>query len=666
MTAPMSVISTHDQIYSNLLSSRYDLQRLYDQDISLAEDPDFYRVFMSDMKFSGIYRQLRYEVAASGYQIHPGSRSRASALKARILSSILKKSNLAEAIHGLTRALLMARAYAYPEGRGYIATYCGTLPQEWFTVFDIKDIDKQRVTLKPKKVWVNPDGQLADPQRGIDRDPQGKYEIRVERWLGDPADGGRYRPMSKRYAAALIELVFEDEEGRLGMGFGFAEAGYIGLRFKAILMKAGVRGAVKWAEEMLVGMIDPNRPASKRKPNSSLAQDLLTKLTAMREGGVIVVPEGLADVKSIASTGTGHQMVMDMLNYVDDSFRECCGLAMPGGNDAQKTGAGLKVGQQKANKAIQHHRNMIAACLNRGFIPMMCRLNRQQFEAVFEAAGIVDDSEDPILKIVDDAENDPEKMVERINNMKDTVDIPLEWAHEVTQIPMPSDGEPIVAKSPAPAPMPGAAPGKSGASDQNPNSPDSPQNKGPGDKFNSKDSLKETEHRDAEAEQKQAERTDVKSKSYADAGRDDVPLIPQVINVPAPVVHVHAEMPQHPDVRAAEEREAMYRAQIDELKQQNASDRAAYREAMDREVVVNVAAPVVNVDVAASPIPPAPDVRIEMKPLISVEPSNVVVNVAPSPAPDVTVVNPARRREIMLKRNAANQIVGAEVVEAQK
>jgi hypothetical protein len=118
-------------------------------------------------------------------------------------------------------------------------------------------------------------------------------------------------------------------------------------------------------------------------------------------------------------------------------------------------------------------------------------------------------------------------------------------------------------------------------------------------------------------------------------------------------------MPELPDVEAAKQREAVYKTQIDELIAQRDKDRAAYLAAVDREIVVHVAAPVVNNQIDVQPSP-APNVEVNMKPLINVEP---LINVAAAAAPDVTVVNPARRREIMIKRNQEGRITGAEVQE---
>jgi len=143
---PMQLVDVHSRIYSALLSSRYTFQQLYDQDISLIEDMNFYTILMSDAGFGAVIRVFYAEVAASGIMMAPGNRDKKSSQKARIVTSILKKAPVQECIHSLAKGFIMARAYAYPEGRGIMASHDGTPPQNWWTPIDIKDIDKGEVT----------------------------------------------------------------------------------------------------------------------------------------------------------------------------------------------------------------------------------------------------------------------------------------------------------------------------------------------------------------------------------------------------------------------------------------------------------------------------------------------------------------------------------------
>lgn len=666
MTMPMSVISTHDVIYSSLLSSRYDLQRLYDQDISLAEDPDFYRILMSDGKFSATVRQLYNEICASGWIMHPGSRTAASAQKSRIVSWILKKSNLSAALLSMCKAIIMARSYAYPEGRGVVAAIDNTPPQDWWVPVNIKDIDKQRIVLYPRKVWVNESGEVAEPDGKAKREPEGHYEIRVKRKMSDPAEGGVYKPMSREYQAALIELVYGDEEERLGMGRALAEAGYMLLRGKAIIMKSGLKGVNRWAEELLVGTVDPDRPASKNKKNVNLAQDLLTKLNSMREGNVIVVPEGLADVKSIATTGTGHEICMSMLNYIDDSWRECClGVQPKTGQEGMRSGAGMKIGQQNTNKNIQMHRTLLAACVNRTLIATILRLNRQQFED----AGC-GDGEDPIFSLVDDAHNDPEKMTERIEKAQAMkMQIPLEWAHDAMEIPMPSEGEPILEAPDPPAPSIGPD-GKpvDPSNPGDPNDPDNPDAPESGNKFDSKkDSKEQADHKDGEAEQKSGERANPKSAAYS------AQLELMQTSVDDRISRIEASYQAHL---------SRLESIIERMVTENYSSRSMSPSPTHMTInvpaqspapitfevpapIVNISVPEreVNIDARSTVSVPERSVTIDSPVSVTVPERSVTVNspvtVQPSPAASVTI--PSADKRIDITRDENGKITGADI-----
>jgi hypothetical protein len=428
MGMPMQLIDTHSRIYSALLSSKHSFQQLYDQDISLVEDMDFYRILMSDAGFGAIIRVFYAEIAASGVMFQPGGIDKRSAKKARKVASILKRAPIQEAIYGLSKGFIMARAYAYPEGRRIFSSHDGGEPRDYWTVNDIKDIDKQRIIFCPTRVPV-PDPLFPGRTKNI---------IKVHREMSN-LDTGRYEPLSKEYAAALIEFVCGDEEDRLGMGRGLAEALFMLLRAKAMLWKFRLQGISRWAEGLLVGTVDPDRPASPSRNNLSLAQDLLSKLRNMRDGNVIVVPEGLADVKALESNGTGDDMTARAMDYCDDcAARLLLGSIMPsGGNKEGGTEARGRIEADTTKRVIQYARHLVTACLNRTLIRTVCRLNREQF---------MDDDclegEEPIIKIVDNQATDPETVLDRIEKaQKMKMKVPKAWAHEVSEIPMPSDDE---------------------------------------------------------------------------------------------------------------------------------------------------------------------------------------------------------------------------------
>lgn len=431
MGTPMSLISTHSRIYSALLSSRYSWTELYDQDVSLVEEMDFYRILMSDAGFGGAIRTFYSEIAASGVQVHPGNTDVKSSKKSRIVAGIAKKSPLLRLIIALSKGFIMGRAYAYPKGRGVFASHDKTEPQNWWTFTDFADIDKQRVMLRPTKI------EVPDP-----RNPgQKTYKIVVHRYLSDLVNGAQYFPMSKEYAATLIEFVFGDDEDRLGMGRGLAEALYLLMRAKAIIWRAKMQGLSRWGQPLLVGTIDPDRPASTGKSNLALAQDLLVKLQNMREGAAIVVPEGLADVKSLETSGSGEDATQVALDYIDALAEKLLfGAARP----SQKAGGGAEAGRRVdadvTRRVIKTCRSLIEECLNRTLMRTICRLNREQFLEVDCL-----DGEDPVFKIIDNQETDPEAVGDRIEKaQKLKMKVPKIWAHEVMQIPVPSDDEEVL------------------------------------------------------------------------------------------------------------------------------------------------------------------------------------------------------------------------------
>jgi hypothetical protein len=648
---PMQLVDVHSRIYSALISSKYSFQQLYDQDISLVEDMDFYRILMSDAGFGAIIRVFYAEIAASGVMFQPGGVDKRSAKKARKVASILKKAPIQECIYGLAKGFIMARAYAYPEGRRILSSHDGGQPRSYWTVTDIKDIDKQRFILVPEKI------EVPDPARpGFT-----KRIVKVHRQMSR-LDTGQYEPLSKEYAAALIEFVCGDEEDRLGMGRGLAEALYMLLRAKAMLWKFRLQGISRWAEGVLVGTVDPDRPASPSKNNLSLAQDLLSKLRNMRDGNVIVVPEGLADVKALESNGTGDDMTARAMDYCDDcAARLLLGSIMPsGGNKGAGTEARGRVEADTTKRVIQYCRHLITSTLNRTLVRTVCRLNREQF---LEDECL--DGEDPVIKIVDNQATDPETVLDRIEKaQKMKMKVPKAWAHEVSEIPMPSDDEEVLEEVEV-----AGLTGMGGSNDQsalNPGKEDPGGNGTPFEKTGDRqDEKKKGEDyalrkvRDDEIKELIAtyaariERLEQSlSRAQATPPAPIVPIVP--IAQPSQVV---VNIPPPRDYEDARKRE-------EDLKQQLREREAAYAAEKERPIEFHVhpsPAPDVRVTVEAAK---APDVTV-----------NPVINVAPSPAPEVTVQapppanitveippTPSGKKSVSFDRDKDGKIKGATIV----
>lgn len=577
MTAPFSVRGISDQLYTSLLAGQYrNSFRLFDQDIALANEADAQELICRDPAILATLDQFSHEVAATGIRVVAAGKDTWSARLASHFEELIGYSNISTAIYELTGAAFWGRAYAYPNGQRRFLSLGGGTPQSYWIPTHIQDIDHRRVIYVPVTTT----------------DVTGRRHVTTKRQLGDPITG-RYADMQPGFEENLIETKWGDTETRLGYGRGWINAIYFYWRAKTLAVQQGLQGLERWAQGLLYGTVDIERPGSDANTNQNLANDFLAKLKNMRSQNVAVIPQGSGEIKVAETSGSGHQIVSWFINYFDGQIaRLILGAAMPTGAGESNGGAGSAGSEGKASvqaaattRRILFHRKRLEECLNRSLMVTIYRANFPQFAAEGLAMAKM-----PRIRILDEEHTDPKSVIEIIKGAREAgMSIPKAWAHEVTRIPVPLDNEetlePVSTPDPF-APMGMDFPGGGGGDSAGENSKDARQ-QGPS-----------------------------KFRSY-----DPPPLPIQ----PAPIIvqpaaqgpqHFHVTMPDLPDVAAAKMREGVLRDELNET-------RKSFEAAMDRPLVVNVAAPVVKVTNEAAK---APDVHVAP-----------IINVAPSPAPNVSV-----------------------------
>lgn len=439
MTAPFSTRSINDLLFVTLEAAQYRTNfRLYNPDYALANEPDCVEMICRDPAILATLDQFSHEVAATGYRVLPGGKDPWSARLAQHFEELLSYSNISKAIYELTGAAFWGRAYAYPNGQRRFLSLGGGTPQSYWIPVNIQDIDHRRVIYRPVKEY----------------DKSGRPRIRVVRQLGDPVLG-KYEDMRPEFEECLIETKWGDTEQRLGYGRGWINSIYFYWRAKTLAVQQGLQGLERWAQGLLYGTVDLDRQGSPGNTNPDLATDFLNKLKNMRSQNVAVIPQGSGEIKVAETNGAGHQIVSWFISYFDSQIaRLILGAAMPTGAGESNGGDGAAGSQGKASvqasattRRILFHRKRLEECINQSLFVTIYKANFPQFAA--EGLGM---AKMPRFKIQDEEHTDPKAILEIIKAGREAgMEIPKNWAHEVTRIPVPLDDEEVLPAASSPA-----------------------------------------------------------------------------------------------------------------------------------------------------------------------------------------------------------------------
>lgn len=643
MSSPFSVRSLNDHLRSSMESSIYrNTVRLYNPSIALDNEIDAREMVARDASICGTMDQYCYDVAATGYQIVPGGKDPKSIALADRIQELFSFANVADATYEAAGYVYWGRAYCYLDGKRCLMSLGDNgLPRNYWVPTWIHDIDPNRVIFVPKR----------------SRDQKtGRENLEVVRALWDVASG-RYELMTPEFESALIEVKWGDTEDRFGYGRGLIDSIFFYWRAKAVAMRDGLQGLARWAKSIIVAKVDPDRPADTSLTNEALANDLLDKLTNQAQNGIIVIPKDGGEIEVHETSGSGHELVKWFIQYFDGEIaRLILGSKMPTGAGEDGSAAGSegksRTQERTTSRRIMFHRNRIAECFSRTLIPIVVRQNYP----LFAAEGLLPGAKMPRWKIVDEQFDDPMSTAELACKAQEAgADIPAEWFHEKTGIPMAKEGEAILKATPKnPSPFGGGGDpfggGKGDGSFPGKNRPDeegeesdneNQQQDGPPRKFRARPRHAPWEYVAAPAPQ------------------------PIVVNVPAqpaaaqaPInVPVTVNVPEQPDITLERDKAKFFEAKYSEMSKR-------FSDAMERPVhvevhpaQVNVPAPIVNVTVEPAE---APNIIVPA-PIVNVEAPNVTVEAPPPAKVEVNVEAPKPDdRKVVFVRDKNGNITGAE------
>lgn len=361
----LTVRSVHDQLYGYALSSAFRSAWVYDPSYALHREPDIWEMVRNDANTaSAIDRSNRAIIRPWRISPFDGSRDEGDQRIARVVQDGLRHIDRFNARRRrIAEAKLLGRTYAVSLWRRRRAALGGLREMDWWVPVQLVDVDRRRFH------WA------------VDWSEDRTRKVSVHLEMYD-TDAGIWKPVPQELRDCMIEFVYNDTEDRVGYGRGLLEAVYFAHYMKTVTFEKISQGIDRWANGIWIGTIDGLRGASTDKTNEDLRAGMKTVLQDMRSNNQAIV-ENVDDIKVIETSGTGHQISMDFLRYLDESIERLLnGSVRPSGHTPGDSGS-RALGEVEADTSeefFQDDREDNDEILQRDLVGAFLRYNRQTIE----------------------------------------------------------------------------------------------------------------------------------------------------------------------------------------------------------------------------------------------------------------------------------------------
>jgi len=419
-------VSPVPELYSRALSSAYHFEwRIIDPDFSQEKEPDVWELIRRDGKIAQAIMQRTSTVASKNWSVEPGGDGEKDAEVASWCEEILEGiPDFRESRKCLAQGIFRGRSYGFVTGRRELAQY-GNLPaKRWWVPTRIQDIDKRRVQIVPEVDHKRKKTKLSSHKE--------LWSVAEQEWLEISPSGSRQ----------LIELVYSDEEGRLGYGRGLLDSLYFLYWAKHSVLKEGLQAIERWAQGFILAKVDPDKAGA-------AGTDTLTNRNAMRNeiqkhrGKHVLVVDKTDEVDMVRGGGEGYQIVRDMVNYLDESIMGVAmGSVLPFGvGEATGSMARAQVEEEVSDELLEFDRGKLDEVLTRKLIRLIYDANRPQLSEVGYLQARL-----PKFKTSQAKRDDPEKNARVVQVALQTPGIKLkrDEVYEKLGFTVPADGDEVI------------------------------------------------------------------------------------------------------------------------------------------------------------------------------------------------------------------------------
>ena len=409
---------------------------IYDPDFATLQDLEIWEKINRDPVARHAIAQRIHSVAGRSWNIAPADPDdEACILAAKVIEDMLRNLPRFEPARlALAKAVFRGRSYAYITGKRGPQDFGGIGTQSWWYPTRLQDIDPRRIRYVP----------IRDDQGALVRTDTEYYSLDVMGRFDESRHGDGWVPADRR---ALIEVVYDDEETRLGYGRGLLESMYFSFYYKGQLLRMGLQGAGRWAMGLLVGKVAPDAAGSASKTNENIRDSLRDELKKHRTDHVLTM-DARDELEVHESTGSGHKIVTDLIEMANREMTQLAlGSVLPtGGGGDVGSNARAKVEQESTEVLVQYDAKLLHGALTNDLIGAIWRFNRRRFDALCPGARM------PKMVPVQEMIDEPEKAVLIAKTLLE-MGVPLakQQVYEKTGFSQPREGDDVFDSMPEPA-----------------------------------------------------------------------------------------------------------------------------------------------------------------------------------------------------------------------
>ena len=352
----------NQELYAGALSNAYSwFQRIYDPDFALEQDPETWRKIWRDAKIAQAMQTRMHWVAGLDWSVVPTARlpeesdRQAADLVGEALSQI---RNFSDARGLLSQFVFHGVSYAFIEGRRKTINLGGLGARPWWVPTRLRHIDKRRFLVQADK---------AEAGKSID----------LKLMISSIQKSSTWVEVGEDFRRRLIRCVYLDEESRLSAGRGMLESIYFLWWAKQEVMRSGLQGIERWAGGIIGAKVDLEAQAGEEgKSPSDVRDDFVDALEKMRGRHVIALGRD-DEVFSLEGGGTGNQIVMQMLEYIDNcTISLFLGSVLPFGQ-ASDAGSFARAREEKDTSImlIDFNRESLSEAISAALVPCFWSYN---------------------------------------------------------------------------------------------------------------------------------------------------------------------------------------------------------------------------------------------------------------------------------------------------
>ena len=355
--SPLKNRNLHGDLYNWALNASYhDGIRVFDPSRALSNDPDIYHKVYSDPVVSQAIDHRAHMVAAPTWRCAPFSEDPIDRAASNVIEAIIRQiPRFTESRRKLAHGFATGGRYSRFTGC-FQTTRVGqdTVDRNWWIPSYMVDMDRRRFRAVAK------------------RSHTGGVDIDWELWSF--RNGGQWEILQNPewFAKHLVA----DSEDSLGYGTGIVESIHDYLWAKTIVLKEGLQGLKRWAQGVVVAKIQGGRDAKTGNPNIALLQQWVNELNRM-QGESAIAFDSADEIEMLDGPSTGHQMVKEFIEYLDNSMRiRILGANLPTSADQGGSYALGKVQENSTVALVVGDQELLDDTLTNDLVRLAWNLNR--------------------------------------------------------------------------------------------------------------------------------------------------------------------------------------------------------------------------------------------------------------------------------------------------